>query len=392
MRNERLRVLMTCRSFEPGYRAGGPIRTLARIVDTVSPQIELTVLTSDRDLGATEAYPGLSGAWKRRGHAAVHYLNIRSVRQWAMVVRRIRKRQLDVLYCNSLWDSVFTVIPVLAARLGLISVKTILMAPRGELSPGALAIKPRKKRAFLSLWRRVLNHRAIIWHASTQMEADDIRRLWPQANMEVVEDQTDLPAEPIAATAKSVGVVRLVFISRISQMKNLDLVLRALRQISTPMNLDIYGPLEDASYWESCQEMMSKLPDHLKVRYRGVLQPDRVRYTFAEYDSFVFPTRGENFGHVIAESLSASCPIICSDQTPWTSVLLSGGGEVLAEITESALAERLRHLAERSPAQQLAAHQRAGAAYREWRASVADENVLGRLLISSPRTDPARSG
>jgi glycosyltransferase involved in cell wall biosynthesis len=29
------------------------------------------------------------------------------------------------------------------------------------------------------------------------------------------------------------------------------------------------------------------------------------------------PTAGENFGHIILQSLSAGCPVIISDQTPW---------------------------------------------------------------------------
>lgn len=32
---------------------------------------------------------------------------------------------------------------------------------------------------------------------------------------------------------------------------------------------------------------------------------------------FLFPTLGENYGHVIFEALAAGCPVIVSDQTPW---------------------------------------------------------------------------
>jgi glycosyltransferase involved in cell wall biosynthesis len=38
---------------------------------------------------------------------------------------------------------------------------------------------------------------------------------------------------------------------------------------------------------------------------------------FRQYDLFVFPTRGENFGHVIIESLSVGTPVLLSDRTPW---------------------------------------------------------------------------
>jgi glycosyltransferase involved in cell wall biosynthesis len=39
--------------------------------------------------------------------------------------------------------------------------------------------------------------------------------------------------------------------------------------------------------------------------------------TFARHDLFVLPTRGENFGHVIFESVAAGTPVLLSDQTPW---------------------------------------------------------------------------
>jgi glycosyltransferase involved in cell wall biosynthesis len=35
---------------------------------------------------------------------------------------------------------------------------------------------------------------------------------------------------------------------------------------------------------------------------------------------FLFPTHGENFGHVIIESLSSGLPVLISDQTPWHDV------------------------------------------------------------------------
>lgn len=40
--------------------------------------------------------------------------------------------------------------------------------------------------------------------------------------------------------------------------------------------------------------------------------------TLANYDVFLFPTFGENFGHVISESLIAGCLPIISNTTPWT--------------------------------------------------------------------------
>src|SRR5437660_12656937 len=77
-----LRVLATAEGFEPGFRGGGPIRSLAAIVDTISDNIDLHLITRDRDFGSSKPYPDLSGRWIRRGRSRVFYLNTRRLGQW----------------------------------------------------------------------------------------------------------------------------------------------------------------------------------------------------------------------------------------------------------------------------------------------------------------------
>jgi glycosyltransferase involved in cell wall biosynthesis len=40
----------------------------------------------------------------------------------------------------------------------------------------------------------------------------------------------------------------------------------------------------------------------------------------------LLPSRGENFGHVIAEALAAGCPTVISDRTPWRALRESRAG------------------------------------------------------------------
>ena len=42
----------------------------------------------------------------------------------------------------------------------------------------------------------------------------------------------------------------------------------------------------------------------------------------------MFPTLGENYGHVIAESLAAGCVPVISDRTPWLDLDKNGCGFV----------------------------------------------------------------
>ena len=371
----RFRVLITCGAFEPGFRGGGPVRSVARIADTASDQIDLFLVTRDRDIGATEPYAGLSGRWVPRDRSRIFYLNVHAPGQLFRLWRDLRGVRFDLLYVNSFWSPLFTVLPILAMRLRLLRCRGLLIAPRGQFSAGALSLKATKKRIFLRVWRRLIGGTTVRWHACTAREAAEIRYVYPGAEVEVSLNQVTLPDEPLAPRARA-GIARFTYIGRVAAVKNLASAIEALRYVDAPVEFDIYGPLEDHAYWTRCRSLAGRLPDRVRVRYRGELPPDEVRSTFAGYDAFVFPTLGESFGHVIAESLSASCPVICSDNTPWSEVLTAGGGTVVHDGTAAALGAELGRIAAMTPADRLRAREMAGLAYRDWRAGITDPNIL----------------
>lgn len=63
-------------------------------------------------------------------------------------------------------------------RLGLLPLVPVILAPRGEFSPGALGLKAWKKRPYIELTRMIGLHRGITWQASSEREAGDIRAGW----------------------------------------------------------------------------------------------------------------------------------------------------------------------------------------------------------------------
>ena len=49
----------------------------------------------------------------------------------------------------------------------------------------------------------------------------------------------------------------------------------------------------------------------------GEVPNDEIEQVLIAHDIFALPTKGENFGHAIFESLAAGRPVVISDQTPW---------------------------------------------------------------------------
>jgi glycosyltransferase involved in cell wall biosynthesis len=143
-----------------------------------------------------------------------------------------------------------------------------------------------------------------------------------------------------------------VFLSRVSRKKNLLGAVRAFEGVRGDLQLDVYGPLEDAHYWAECERAAAALSgDGLRLVHRGEVEPANVAETFAAHDLFLFPTLGENFGHVILEALLAGCPCLISDQTPWRGLEAARAGWDLPLARMSAFSEALQWCADAGAAE-----------------------------------------
>jgi glycosyltransferase involved in cell wall biosynthesis len=318
-------------SYLPGYKAGGPIQTLVNMVDSLADEYSFNIVTRDRDLGDGCPYPGIKqNEWNSIGQALVYYFAPEAYSN-SNLRRVINQTFHDLIYLNSFFSWGFTIKPLLLRRIGLIPKNTpLVLAPRGEFSTGALKLKSFKKKTYIALAKLLGLYNHFVWQASSQYEKEDILRVMGKdADVFVA---PDLPA-PIKldssftiSNPKKTGSIKCVFLSRISPKKNLRGALATLEGIEGQVELDIYGPLEDMNYWQDCQKVIHNLPNNISVNYKGLIAHDEVARAFAEHHLFLFPTLGENFGHVIIESLVAGCPVLLSDQTPWRNLAQEGVG------------------------------------------------------------------
>jgi glycosyltransferase involved in cell wall biosynthesis len=316
----------------PGFKYGGPVRTLASVVERLGDEFLFRVVTSDRDLGDREPYPDVPVLeWRPVGKGFAYYLP--PAEQGFSGLRRVlRETPHDLLYLNSLFSPRYTLLPLLLMRLRAVLACPVLLAPRGEFAAGALAVKSSKKRLFLRAARLTGLYRNVVWQASSEHEESDIRRVFgARARVRIAPNlppPTNGP-EPLPERApKQSGRLRAVYLGRVAVNKNLAGALEMLAQVKTDgeVELDVYGPLEDAAYWRRCQALIEALPARVRVRHQGVVEPERVPTILRGYDLLLLPTHGENFGQAIFESLLAGCPVLISDRTPWRGLAEKGVG------------------------------------------------------------------
>jgi glycosyltransferase involved in cell wall biosynthesis len=270
----------------------------------------------------------------------------------------------DILYLNGVFAKRFSIYPMSLRKLGLIPQRPVVIASRGELSAGALALKSHKKRLFLSIAKLtgLYEQPLVTWQASTADEEADIRRVAIDrlgrssvrtriaSNLAVgPRSIAEDPAWAVGGSAispghhmKKPGHLNLIFVARISPMKNLVGLLAALKSVRGDVRLTVHGPLEDRLYWQLCLKAIQELPAHVEVAYGGPLEHTEVTATIARHQLFALPTFGENFGHVIAEALLAGCPVLTTDATPWAEIQTSGAGTIVSATDTPGIAAALQ--------------------------------------------------
>ena len=318
------RVYILVRYFLPGYRGGGPIRTIENLLIQLGDEFEFRIITLDRDLGSSERYSGvIPNHWETVGKAKVYYLSPNLLLP-LRIIKLLRTKGASVIYLNSFFDPVFSIVPSIASKMRLLRNTPVVIAPRGEFSSGAIAIKRVKKTLFIRFFYKFLSSKRTSWQASSALEKADILREVPYISQKAgnhIHTALDFPAANTQSLEypreKSCDLTRLIFVSRICPKKNLHFALKVIAAVSINVIYDIYGPIEDDAYWGKCLSIIDSMPHNVTVRYMGELLHSEVGAKFAQYDIFLFPTAGENFGHVIHESLAAGTLPLISDQTPW---------------------------------------------------------------------------
>jgi len=341
-RKYKILCMMGC--YRPGNDATGPTQSLRAMMLTLKDFAQFYVIgtqTRAERQADTDTY----SHWIDDGicltkRLPVKFSTTRGLKQ------SLDREEFDCAFLAGFFDREVT-IPALL-MLGGQSAPPIILSPRGEFAHSALSHGRSKKQLYLKLTKLSGLTRNIWFHSTADHETADIERtkLPKHGILQAANIAKYFPLPERVSPITSDPALKLAFLGRVSPVKNLPYALNVLSQLTMPIDYDIYGPIVDTQHWQECETLISKLPNHIRVRSMGAIANTEVPKTIAEYDAMFLPSQGENFGHAIHESLMSGIPVIISDQTPWRDLARHKAGWDLSLSTPKGFVDCIEALTE----------------------------------------------
>ena len=392
--SDKKKILVVCDSYLPSVQGGGGVWTVVNLVERFSDRYDFFIVTRNYD-GKGDRRPFTTvetGKWNTVGGASVYYLAAEDVTQ-TMLARIVEGVGADCIFLNSTMSTPCVKF-LMTRRRGAQTNIPVILAPCGELSPGALKGKSLKKKAFLATARATGLFDDVIWRASSDVEADEIRRsAGSSAEIMVAPDltpKTILPNySPDTKPEKRNGEVTFIFYSRVVPKKNLRGLLDLLQTVERgKVTLEIVGPLEDQRCWLDCQSLIATLPSNIAVNVVGPATYEAGLQHLYSSHFLVLPTLGENFGYVFIESLAAGTPVLRSDKVIWDDLEQKNAGWRVALDDRDTWLRQIADCIEIDDADYKAMSAAARKYAVDWLAQPEIEEATANLLAGSLGTEP----
>ncbi|MFO0898202.1 MAG: glycosyltransferase [Pirellulales bacterium] len=331
-------------------RTGGPAQSVSQLAAALAwsgrNTAEIIVPETSRDGDRAQVDPAVvvrycaTPSWSLGCGAAVF-----------RALRHAASQQETLFHLHMMWRGHLVAAAAYARREG----RPYIVSPRGTLEPWCLEYRGGRKRLFWTLVERKRLLGAAALHATSAMEAENLRKLVPGRPIAVIPNGLTLPAltpRPAPGSTRTA-----LFLSRIHPKKGLPLLIEAWGQVR-PANwrLLIVGP-DELDHANQCRELARRLGVDGAIEFRESVSGLAKWDLYRAADLFVLPTLSENFGIVVAEALASETPVLTTTAAPWeelparrcgwsTPPTVDGVAAALREATRSST-EELREMGAR---------------------------------------------
>ena len=200
--------------------------------------------------------------------------------------------------------------------------KPLIISPLGMMEPWSLNQKNQKKIAYHLYQKRILNNCKVI-HATSKMEANNLMQLGVSKPIEFIPHGTNLKNVDLDLDLKlkiSNGKKFYYFYQDLIK-KGIFELLREFNRINNKDWVLLISSYENNEYLKAKED----LKENKNIIFYGESNFETKEKLYSISDFFILPSYSENFGLVIMEALSYSCPVITTKFTPWLHIKNSSG-------------------------------------------------------------------
>jgi len=278
----------------------------------------------------------------------VHYFRVPALRRlwWAPSLgRRLRESigDFDVVHIHAVFLWPMLAAARAAARAGV----PYVLSPRGMLIRDVISRKSRwVKTAWINLFERKTLAQAAAIHVTAELEGAELRAMGLQSrHIACIPNGVDWPRAHLSLAQgpyKNLPDRYVLFLSRISWKKGLDRLVTAWQWIRD-VPLVIAGN-DDENYQPQLEVLARSLGIGDRVIFLGSVEDTHKWALYERAELFVLPSYSENFGNVVAEAMTMSCPVVLTAEVGIAPIVEATGAGLVVDGDPEKLATAIREL------------------------------------------------
>ncbi|CAK27082.1 Glycosyltransferase [Synechococcus sp. RCC307] len=322
--NNPLTIIHAIPVYAPAWQYGGPVLSVSRLCEALAmTEHRVRVLTTNAGLRQLK-YEDLGRCTQRHG-VEVNYFPVNE--KDGMITSTSLEKVLpelldgaDIIHLSAVWQPFGIPLQRVAHELGI----PVLHSLRGALSPYSWRRSWWKKIPYYLLREQPWLQRAAGLHVTTQQEENELVKLRLKAPFYQLANPIDLkylqldPSSGEAWRYKngiSPDIPLLLICGRQHHKKGLDLLIPVLQKLNQcQWKLLLVGNDDDGTGTQFVNSL-----NEIGLRDRLIQLPSQAATELGPIynaaDLLLLPSRHENFGNVVIESLACGCAVAVSDKT-----------------------------------------------------------------------------
>ncbi|MEH2051625.1 glycosyltransferase [Nostoc sp.] len=321
MQNQ-LKILHYIPVYAPAWQFGGPVLSVSQLCEGLAALgHEVEVFTSNAGLNNQPELP-LNQPVIRNGVKVTYFrqepgMGIHCPGMEQAVTARAR--EFDIIHITGVWQRTSGAACKAAKHQGV----AYVVSPRGALGPYSWQQKTAKKILYY-LWQERFNmtNAAGIHYTSKQELQECLWLKLPGKSFIIPNGLNTEFWQPALEEAKiwrksqnlSEDDFILLNVGRLHHKKGLDLLPQALTPLQHLNWRMVFVGSDDDGTKAKLQQQFQAANLSNRVIFLERCEPKKLPAIYSAANLFVLPSRHENFGNVIVESLACGCPVLISDK------------------------------------------------------------------------------